>query len=702
MKKDKMQRKTILVISFLVLSVVFSFLTFHICYSRMKSRMESTKQFAAGEEHKICYAVESRIITAKALEMYVLTHDGDVSDFREVAAFFYEDDPAVRSIQLAPNGVVTQDLMYPREENFVTHDLFADPDRRDDAIKARDSGEIILSGPYELRQGGKGIIVRNPIYMEDENGHKNFWGFSMVIFNVPEVFNIEHLNLLTSDKYYYRLWRYLPDSENTQLIVGNVYHELKNAVRKDISICNVLWHLDIVPQDRWVPRQLLVLLILAFSVILVLSMIGISSHLKIREIVYYDSLLNIENINCLSEVFTKIPQNTLTKMYLVVFDIDKFKEYNYIYGEENGDKLLKYIVEVFREELPEVRLFRYYSDYFITLNEGENTEDHEKKMGQILSRFNRDIENGVIHPFDISAGVRKIEKGEPLQRIISDALIARGTIKGNHLTHYGFYDGEIRRKRIEYMKMESDFLAAMQNKEFHVYYQPKYSMLTGEIIGAEALVRWIKPDGNIISPGVFLPCFEESRQIYLLDEVVLREVCSQMKEMLRDGLDIKPVSVNLSRVHLRHFGILSKIEQILKEFDIDPTMLSFEITESALYEDSIPLKSIVNSLHNLGCRVDMDDYGVGVSGPKSLASYDFDTVKLDKSFVDDISNPRVADIIRGTALMVKQWGMHVIAEGVETKEQVSQLVDLGCVSAQGFYYSRPVPEEEYRKLLKNK
>lgn len=699
-RKEKMQKKKILVIAFLLLSVAFSSLIFHICYLRMHNRLENTKQFVAGEEHTICYAIESRVVTAKALEMYVISHNGDISDFENAAAFYYEDDPAIRSIQLAPNGVVSREYMYPEEAEFTDHDLFADPERKEDAEKARDSGQIILSGPMELHQGGLGIIIRNPVYLENENGQKNFWGFSVVIFNIPEIFNLEHLNLLTSDKYYYRLWRHMPDSEETQVIVENTDRELKNAVREEIDIYDTVWYLDIVPQDNWLPRQLLALLIVVFSLILILTMIGISSHLKIRELVYYDSLLNIGNINYLSEVFRRIPPNVLNKMYLVVFDINKFKEYNYVYGEESGDNLLKYIVQVFREELPEVRLFRYYSDYFITLNEGEDAADHKQKMNRILNRFTRDIENGKIHPFDISAGIRKIENGEPLQRVISDALIARGTIKGNHLVCYGFYDGEIRRKRIEYMKMESDFSAAIQNREFHIYYQPKYSMITDEIIGAEALVRWVKQDGQIIAPGAFIPCFEESRQIFLLDEVVLREVCRQMREMKDDGLAIKPVSVNLSRVHLRHAGIIPKIEQIIKEFEIDPSMLSFEITESALYEDSVPLKDMVNSIHSLGCQVDMDDYGGGVSGPKALASYEFDTVKLDKSFVDDIHNPRVADIVRTFSSMVKQWGMQVIVEGVETKEQVRQLIDLGCVSAQGFHYSRPVPEEEYRKLLK--
>ncbi|MDO5142503.1 MAG: EAL domain-containing protein, partial [Eubacteriales bacterium] len=178
-------------------------------------------------------------------------------------------------------------------------------------------------------------------------------------------------------------------------------------------------------------------------------------------------------------------------------------------------------------------------------------------------------------------------------------------------------------------------------------------------------------------------------------------VCRQMRSMIADKLPVRVVSVNLSRVHLRESGLLPKLEEIIRAHDIDPAMLSFEITESALYEDAIPLRSIVEHLHSLGCRVAMDDYGVGVSGPKSLTSYRFDTVKLDKSFVDDLYNPKVADLVRSTSYLVKKWGMRVVAEGVETKEQARKLVGLGCVYAQGFYYAKPMPEQEYRALLRD-
>lgn len=423
------------------------------------------------------------------------------------------------------------------------------------------------------------------------------------------------------------------------------------------------------------------------------------SKKNIRSAVFYDELLGIGNGNFLSVFFDKLTPDEISKLTLLIFDIDKFKEFNYIYGEVCGDNLLKYIVRVFHEELPGEYLFRNLSDNFVALIHCRNRHEFVERISKVTERFTNDIDNGVIQPFDISGGVRRLHIGDSPRRAISDALIAKGTVKGIHLQQYAFYDESILHRRMIYMEMESDFSRALRDNEFKVYYQPKYDITNGRIIGAEALVRWVKPDGSIVSPGTFIPCFEASRQIIFLDEAMLESVCRQMNEMERDGLPVQKVSVNLSRVHLRHHGILSKIERIVRSSGVDSGKLSFEITESALYEDCIPLKNIVDFLHNLGCSVDMDDYGVGVSGPNALAENQFDMVKLDKSFIDGIGNERIEAVIKSTIKLCDTLGMDILAEGVEEKYQAESLAEWGRTIAQGFYYSPPVPEEEYRKLL---
>ena len=424
------------------------------------------------------------------------------------------------------------------------------------------------------------------------------------------------------------------------------------------------------------------------------------SKRELKEAVFYDEMLGIGNANMLQLYFEKLTPEEKAGMAMIVFDIDKFKEFNYIYGEVAGDNLLKYIVRVFHEVMPEEQIFRYVSDNFVGMIKCKNRAELEEKVLSGRDRMLKDIEQGLMQPFDISVGIRRLHGRDTFRRAVSDALVAKGTIKGIHLQQLAYYDESILQKRMSYMEMESDFSRALRDGEFKVYYQPKYDMRTGKIVGAEALVRWVKKDGTIIAPTVFIPCFEQSRQIIYLDEHMLESVCRQMKQMEEDGLEVKCVSVNLSRVHLRHNGIVAKIEDILTREGIDTSKIAFEITESALYEDSIPLKNITDALHRIGCRVDMDDYGVGVSGPRALAANEFDMIKLDKSFIDGIGDERMEAVIQSTIKLSQTLGMEIMAEGVEEKYQAKQLVEWGCNAAQGFLYSKPVSLEQYRRLLK--
>ena len=416
---------------------------------------------------------------------------------------------------------------------------------------------------------------------------------------------------------------------------------------------------------------------------------------------FYDDSLGIGNDNALKVCFRKLPPEVREKMYLSVFHVDRMKEYNYIHGYEGGDRLIRYIVQMVQEELPHIYLFRYKNDHFVVLDECGTMEELERQLQKLQRRFNRDQEHGLVPAFTISVGIRKVEKGLPLRQLLNDAMTAKETITTNHMRYYVEYNDDMRNQQVAYMSMESELPAALRNGEFHVYYQPKYHIGTGELIGAEALARWIKPDGSMVSPGVFIPCFEASNQISELDEAVLTEVCQHMRRMQAAGLEVKPVSVNLSRVHLQQPGMIDRITEIIQASGVDPRKLSFEITESALLEEHIPLRSIVDQIRALGCQVDMDDYGIGASGPKALASNCFDVVKLDKSFVDDIGDGQVEAVIEATILLAKRLGLQVLAEGVEDPAQAQRLMELGCFHAQGFFYSRPLPVASYRALLKS-
>lgn len=350
LKKDKLQnRKKVLIIAYLLLSFFFAALICVTCFFLTKDKVVSTREFVANEENKMRFAITSRLQNTKTLEADVMTHKGEVVDFDEVAAFLFEEDSAIRSLQLAPDGVVT--YVYPLEGNegaFI--DLFADPDRRADAELARDTDEVVLSGPFELAQGGMGLVARNPIYLED-GGQRSFWGFSIVILGVPEIFDISNMELFNSQDYYYRLWRNLPGSDERQVIAENTDSSLDNAIQQDITVANAVWHLDIAPQGKWVSRPLLVILIGTCSIIITLSMIALSSHLTVLE--QREELIRQNNTDVLTGIRnTRFFMRRIRKMAsehkpcaIFYLDLNSFKEINDNYGHDEGDKIL---VEVAR------------------------------------------------------------------------------------------------------------------------------------------------------------------------------------------------------------------------------------------------------------------------------------------------------------------------------------------------------------------
>jgi EAL domain-containing protein (putative c-di-GMP-specific phosphodiesterase class I) len=246
-------------------------------------------------------------------------------------------------------------------------------------------------------------------------------------------------------------------------------------------------------------------------------------------------------------------------------------------------------------------------------------------------------------------------------------------------------------------KMEDSFESAIENREFEVWYQPKFSPATCTIVGAEALVRW-RRDGQLVPPGKFIPLFENNGMIRTLDEYVFREVCSEQKKLIDKGISVFPVSVNLSRASIYSVNVVDRYRQITDEVGIDPNLVPLEITESMAVDDD-SLKALADEFHSKGFPLHMDDFGSGYSSLASLNRLHFDTLKLDKSLVDYIGNFGGDQLIKHTIALAKDLGMHVTAEGVENENQVTFLQEQNCDSIQGFYYSKPKPRDEYEQMI---
>lgn len=299
----------------------------------------------------------------------------------------------------------------------------------------------------------------------------------------------------------------------------------------------------------------------------------------------------------------------------------------------------------------------------------------------------------LLHPV---FGIYYVEAGDnSIEDMLDCASLAHNMAKQAKNGLYKVYTNEIKEKELQKKQLSDQIEHAYRNHEFVVYYQPKYDSVTQKLAGAEALVRWRREDGQMVSPGLFVPLAEESGFVCKLDEYVFREVCRAQKQWMDRGLGIVPVSVNLSRRHLDNPEFIDEYKAILDESGVPIEYIQLEITESAMFEKKDEFVQIMERLHDLGFMILMDDFGTGYSSLMMLKSIPIDVMKLDKSFVDDYDDERGERIIRCVMRMAQDLSIAITAEGVETEAQYKFLTSVGCDTIQGYYFARPMPGEEY-------
>ncbi len=383
---------------------------------------------------------------------------------------------------------------------------------------------------------------------------------------------------------------------------------------------------------------------------------------------------------------------------LVYFDVLRFKAINDLFGMADGDRLLQYIADVIRAVLVEDEpVCRIGSDRFVffTHTVGEALERLLERMIHAITKFEL--------PFEITcnAGVY-VTAGSPLlvDSMIDRAVLAQSQIKGSYTEHYNFYTESLRNDMLGEQEIVGMMATALEEKHFLVYYQPQYNHTTGMLVGAEALVRWNHPEKGVISPGIFIPIFEKNGFITKLDLYVFEHVCDFLRRCMDNGVHMVPVSTNFSRhdIFKKHF--VETLEEIRMRYGVPAKFLRVEITESAIVGGSQHVSDVVRRLHECGYVVEMDDFGSGYSSLNVLKDIELDVIKLDMLFLSqDSDSNRGGTILSSVVRMAKWLGMPVIAEGVEHVEQADFLRSIGCDYIQGYLYSKPLPEEQYEKLI---
>lgn len=369
---------------------------------------------------------------------------------------------------------------------------------------------------------------------------------------------------------------------------------------------------------------------------------------------------------------------------VIFFDICDFKEYNYLFGYDAGDELLKQCADIIRRHFDGEFVCRFYDDHFVVLSS-------KSKLEERVAAVCRDVlETGFGTTIQLKAGIYEMtDREESIFAACEKAGIARKWIQYDPTKLCCFYEPHMQEMDILQHYVASHIDEAIDNGWIELYYQPVACTLFNHICSLEALARWNDPEHGLLQPGVFIGALEKSHQIHKLDSYMILQVCRDMREAMDAGQTVVPVSFNLSRLDFVSCDIYSIIEDAVKSEGIDPSMLHIEITES-LFAANTYIKEQVVRFHNAGYEVWMDDFGSGYSSLNVLKDYDFDALKIDMVFLSKFDQ-RSKDIIRAIVGMAKEIGIRTLAEGVETKEQLDFLRDIGCEFVQGYLVGRPRP-----------
>ncbi|WP_226676073.1 sensor domain-containing protein [Mesobacillus jeotgali] len=417
----------------------------------------------------------------------------------------------------------------------------------------------------------------------------------------------------------------------------------------------------------------------------------------IEYLAYHDELTDLPNRRNLEKVMASlfIKDEAFSLIYL---DFDRFKRINDTFGHSFGDKILMQIGKKLAEVVPEECLVaRIGGDEFAILVTGGNEPD--KIANGIVREFQSPLfAEGMEFLITASIGISKYpEDTDNLELLLKYADMAMYKAKENGANHYQFFDQSMVDQNVNKFELENDLRNAINSKALTVFYQPKYNATTNEITGAEALARWKHPRHGMIPPGVFIPIAEEANLIVSLERLIIRQVFNQLVIWKERGFDVPRTSINISIIHFYQEDFVKFMQHTLKEYNLYGELIEIEVTESIMIKKEDSINSQLQELREIGIEVSIDDFGTGYSSLSYLSKLSVDRLKIDQSFISHSQENR--EIISTIVSMATNLKLKVIAEGVETASQIDLLKSLGCQEVQGYFYSPPLPSNEYEIMM---
>lgn len=484
------------------------------------------------------------------------------------------------------------------------------------------------------------------------------------------------------------------------------------------------YHLYYRDRVRLVRKDILYLIVVgiiaisALSLPIILLLINVLSSIVIQrrmvKLLYLDTITGGKNwtyfIHHSKKILNRVSGSKNTYA-MVNLHMDKYQDFCACYGNKSGEELLEHISGFLQAKVGKGEAFaRFATADFGLLLKCQSREQCEMRLRKMLAelkgirkdkKLNYHVGIYMIDPLTHQKGDKKHYRRQvDVDQIYHYASAARQEVMGNEGQYIKVFDQQILEEQLWKRKVEDSMESALLNKEFQIYLQPKYSPVSGKLVGAEALVRWISPTDGLITPGCFIPIFEENGFITQLDDYMISGVAKLQSERKLQGKKAVPVSVNVSRAHFTREDLAEHICQLVDSYGTDHGSIELEVTESAFFGDKDMLQRIIKELKVYGFSISMDDFGAGYSSLNSLKDLPIDVLKLDMEFFrgEDVEK-RGEIVVKETIQLAKNLNMKIVAEGIERKDQVEFLADQGCDMIQGFYYAKPMTVQEFDRRV---
>lgn len=681
-----------------------------------------TAQLASTHAAEIERRLSNTLTSTYILAQEIKRGDGTFEAFDEYAESVLQMIPGITNLQLAPNGVITD--IYPLEgnESAIGHRILIDDNRITEALLAIRSRGLTLAGPFELIQGGVGIIGRKPVFLESE-GTESFWGFTSALIMLDDLLMTTGLNSLDARGIPYQLGRIDPETNEAAIFSGADRSNVNLEHSIDIVVPNGKWFLRVgniplnINASIWLGYGLTLLgtiLAVAVSYRLVrepvlLRKLVAEKTADLKHLAYHDNLTKLPNRHC----FTAKLENGIAyaaehrlPITLMLIDLDLFKHVNDSHGHQAGDLLLLSVVEKLQSCLPNSdSLSRWGGDEFIAiLNCDANSEECKKIASAINKAVAQPASLQGTEVF-ISASIGLASPAAHAQDVASllrCADLALYEIKNTRRGGYQVYTSDIHQREQRRLTVRNELPGAIDNNELEVYYQPIVCAQSGAIKKAEALLRWNNRKLGFVSPVEMIPVAEETGLIGIIGDWVFRQAAAQVQHWRTEFDPDFQISVNVSPTQFRSSTMASQWISHLADAELEASSILVEITETAVLDNSDDTLKQIDTLRAAGFQLALDDFGTGYSSLSHLKMIDLNYIKIDREFISTLPESEDDRGLCETIISIaNRMALQVVAEGVETEPQRLMLAGMGVQYLQGYLFTKPIVAEEFETYLQN-